>query len=239
MQVDQERTTMKTEKIIRPSRKTIQGLSLMELAIVIAIIGVMLGGLWVALNQAWESSKRETAKEMIATTVTNMRSFFGAKAGVDEHDKATLTKEMIAAGVIPASLVRATTCTGGVACADNPWGPTSGGGIDTKGTFQVCYWDITLAGAMTTCPTSTVANTYSATFGIALTGLNIKSCISLVQAITSPGGPPGLVEVNINTVNLMRSGKAIQPVTDTEATNNCKSQTDGNVVITFIYRVTG
>ena len=143
-----------------------------------------------------------------------------------------LTNDLLSTNVIPSSLKRNVACSSYL-CADNPWGSFSGGSLDTTGTFRVCNWAL----GSTSCTGAPA--TVSAFFGVSLTGLYKKSCITITSAMSSATEPTGLVEININGTNVMASGKPIQPISDVDVINYCAppSGIDGTSVVTFIYRV--
>jgi type II secretory pathway pseudopilin PulG len=213
--------------------------SLVELAIVLAVIGIIIGGVLAASAMVWEYEKREQAIEEIGETVANARGFFAGQAGVPNIGYPTLSSNLIAANVIPNSARRTAsgTCTNPAGlCADAPWGPLTSGGItpvgvvDGAGTFRVCNWSLGLFG----CPAAPAAP--SPFFSINLTGLTQKSCIALVEAISGSRGPSGLVEININSYNVLASGNSIQPVTAGVATTHCAPGFTPFVPVNFVYR---
>ena len=209
------------------------GFTLTETAIVIGIMGAVLSALWVAVDRGWDYSKREQMKEDIRLTVEGVQGYAGAMNGVPDLGYVAMTSQLLAANVIPASMNRGQTCSGN-ACADHAWGSTKGGAIDTEGTFRVCNWQL---GSSTTCPSAKPGNS-SPFFGIALTGLAKKNCVELVQAVSSPTGPAGLVEININGTNLVGAQHVpIRPVSVADATSYCTAATNGNGTVTFVYRV--
>jgi prepilin-type N-terminal cleavage/methylation domain-containing protein len=229
-----------------------RGYSLVEVAIVLAVIGTIIGALWVAVGQAWDYSKREQAQEAIATTVNNTRAYFTGQAGAPNMGFGPLTSQLAFYNVIPASLLRSTSCTVTTCMTDTPWGPFSGSpsSLDPNGTFRVCNWPMGLPFTTipTTCPAAAPGGN-SIFFGIALTGLTVKTCIALVETISGPSGPSGLIDVNINGLNMAAAATPIpvRPVPATAATNYCacKAATgcsppavaDGNANVTFVYRV--
>ncbi len=213
-----------------------QAYSLIEIAIVLAIFGVVLGGLWVVAGQAWEYTKREQAREAIALTVSGVRDFYAAQAGVPNLGFPALSAQLLDANAIPHNLKRAAGCAG-TSCADNPWGPIDAGTLHYLGTFRVCSW---VFGVSTSCP-QVAPGVVSGFFGIELTGLTKKSCIALVQSISSASGPSGLADVAINVTQnpstLVTLSKPIQPVTYTDATTFCTTADDGYGIVSFVYRL--
>lgn len=213
------------------NNSTARGFSMIEIAIVLAVIGAVLAGLWAAAATVYEYSRREQAREAITTTVANVRGFFSGQIGVSALAYAALTNQLLSENVIPSSLKRPSGCSGNL-CADNPWGANAGGSLDTNGTYRVCNWDINNS---TDC--SYTSGTTSAFFGIEMTGLQQKTCIGMVQNMSSATMPTGLVEINVNGTNLLKSGYAIQPVADNVTITQCKTATDGNGKVTFVYRI--
>lgn len=226
-----------------PRRRSPQkAYSMMEIAIVIAVIGIILGALWVAATHAWEYTRREQVRETIATTVANARSYFGGQVGVPAVASSVLTNQMIVANVVPSALKRQTDC-GGLACADNPWVSSSDVAKFPDGTFEVCYWSLGIAGIANSASTdcSTAPTQYpSAFFGVEFKGLTKQSCVALVETMSGANQPTGLVEINIGGINLQAGGYSIQPVSDTAVETFCitNAGADGTLSAVFVYRAT-
>jgi hypothetical protein len=172
------------------------------------------------------------------TTVANVRAYFTGRAGAPaDQNSATMTSNLLQNNIIPASLLRTAACGGGNCVADHPWGSFNGGSLDPLGTFRVCYWNLGLG--VTQCPAAGPAGSVSPFFGVVFTGLPKKACIALVESISGPAGPPGLKDVNINGTNMVSSitPVPVNPVSATDATNNCGKNPDGSGTVTFIYRI--
>lgn len=113
------------------------GFTLTELAIVIGIIGLLLGGVWVAAVSVQKNSRNSQAAQDILTMVANLRSTFMAINTFTSGTDFDATKNMITAGVIPNDLVTSTTA------ATNAWNgavkiitsPTGGG----ANAFRISY----------------------------------------------------------------------------------------------------
>ena len=220
----------------RRSRYRNRGYSLMELAIVLAVIGSVIGVLWVAVGQAVSYMHRQKAREAVALTVDAARSYFAGQAGVPATAYAALTSQLIGSNVVPAFLSRGTAlaCSNlNSLCADTPWGALNGGAVDPNGTFRVCNWPT--AGGAAGCATAPAV--LSPFFGVGFTGLSTGDCIALVESVSSPTGPAGLVEINVNGTSLLGGvGATIQPVADTVASTQCARNPSGSANATFVYR---
>lgn len=222
---------------IKISRRPVRGLSLTELAVVLAAVGVLFGGIWAMVHSVWEYYEREKAVEEVTTIVGNVRSYYTGQVGVPHSGDAAMTSALIGLGVIPGSAQRSNTATCTNAnnlCADTPWGETYNGAIDAGGTLRVCDWNM---GVSTKCPTAPAAGA-GPFFGVALRGLTTGACIAVAQKVPTGAGASGLVEVNINGTNLVQSGKGINPMAASDANTNCLLSTSGAAIVTFVYRLT-
>lgn len=91
------------------------GFTLTEIAIVLAIVGIILGAIWVAAKSVLDASRTNQAIQDISTMATNMRSVFAAQTQFTISDDQT--SAMISAGVVPNNLL----VSGGTS-AKNSWG---------------------------------------------------------------------------------------------------------------------
>ena len=87
-------------------RKKVRGFTLTEIAIVLGIIGLILGGVWVAATEVRDASRCNQAVQDISTMAANMRSTFSATNAFSLSGKQT--PNMITAGVIPNDLLGTT-----------------------------------------------------------------------------------------------------------------------------------
>jgi hypothetical protein len=131
----------------KPGRKKGRsGYSLVELAIVLGIATVVLGGIWVAANMVKQKARVQDAYETVKMIVDNMHSIgmgmpsmTGPFAGGDNAD---LSQKACDTHVLPQSVVR--TCAPAVSTV-NPWGGTievrhSAAGVDDA--FRVYMYKV-------------------------------------------------------------------------------------------------
>jgi prepilin-type N-terminal cleavage/methylation domain-containing protein len=91
------------------ARKTSRGFTLTELAIVLGIIGIILGAIWSAASMVYENNRTKQASNEVLTIIGNWKSIYGAKrvdVAYDWFDITALTinnnfmpQEMIVPGV--------------------------------------------------------------------------------------------------------------------------------------------
>lgn len=223
--------------ITRLSYRKARGFSLTEFAVVLAAGGLIMGAIWSMVRAVWEYQEREKAVEEVATIVGNVRSYYTGQLGLPHLGDAAMTSQLIGLNVIPGSVQRGNTATctnAGNLCADTPWGETYNNAIDGGGTLRVCDWNM---GVSTSCPTANAAG-YTPFFGVALRGLTTGACIAVAQKMATVGGAPGLVEVNINGTNLVKSGKGIDPMAAADTNTYCTAVASGSAIVTFVYRLT-
>ena len=95
-----------------------KGFTLTELAIVLGVIGVVLGGIWAAASASFNSQKVDKAQQELITIVNNVRALYANRQGfaqgamaanatvaAQKASAAALTLAMINAGVFPADMV--------------------------------------------------------------------------------------------------------------------------------------
>lgn len=85
------------------TQKQSRGFTLTELAIVLAIVGIVLGAIWVAAAQVFAANKANQATQDITTIVANIRStFLSANSFSSSGDQTTA---MVTAGILPSDLL--------------------------------------------------------------------------------------------------------------------------------------
>ena len=95
------------------SRKKLRrGFNLIEAAIVLGVVGLVIGGIWVAAASVQQNLRESDASKGLIQIVQNTRSLF---YGQSPTATATITTDLIAANTIPANFIINSTT------ARNPW----------------------------------------------------------------------------------------------------------------------
>ena len=97
--------------------------TLTELAIVLGIIGLILGAIWVAASKVYQSNRVDTAVKEAAAISSSYRSLYNTH-GVDTGDGTDITCTGVNSGFFPTDmLLPNTTCAGGnpATYPQHPW----------------------------------------------------------------------------------------------------------------------
>jgi prepilin-type N-terminal cleavage/methylation domain-containing protein len=100
------------------TNKDRRGFTLLELALVMGVIGVVIGAIWYAVGNTREAQKENDAVFELQSTATNILTLM---QGRSYPGQATITTDMINAKVIPSNFVDADGVD-----ADNPWAGAGG-----------------------------------------------------------------------------------------------------------------
>ena len=200
-----------------------RGFSLAEFAIVLGIMGIVLGALWGVVSIVRENMKRgEMAEQMIAM-VNNIRSFYmgtsAARTPAGSVAESDVTDYLLKQGVLLSEQLRDRTA--GTWVADHPWGATGASNtLLANGGIGVSGLD---AGAV---------NVSNRAFRIQLRGLKYSSCVALASRL-SGSNPMGLIAVHIN-------GTLTNPITPDSAAANCNPAPAGTAnTLDFLYALRG
>jgi len=194
-----------------------RGFSLVEFAIVLGIMGIVLGALWGVVAIVRENVKRSAMSEQMVSIVTNIRSFYMGRSrvtdGAGNRDFVNLTHYLLQQGVLLSEQIRSRAAATWV--ADHPWGPISASGAA-----------MAAGGLAVTGDNQAGVNVSTRAFRIQLRGLKYSSCVALASKL-SGSNPPGLLEVHINTL-------LTSPVTPDAAAANCAALPADNT-LDFLY----
>lgn len=234
---------MQTKSERRPADYARRGLSLVEIAIVLGIMGVVTSGIWAMVIQGWEQARREQAEEALMGIVRDTRSYYSGQPGIPQNATyKTVTDALLRSHAIPGNLLRNPDCraTNSSCIADTPWGSYEGNAVTYDGTLRVCGWD--LGNVQDPCYYGKPNTTTSQFFGVTFLGLKLGSCIALASKVASGlGGPTGLIEVNINGCSISSSVgcKANVDMSKLASTLNaeCDKTKPNPAHVTFVYRM--
>jgi prepilin-type N-terminal cleavage/methylation domain-containing protein len=172
------------------------GFSLTELAIVLAVVGIIIGGIWSFASQGREKSRQLQLKEDILIVVKNVRAYGASLNGITGWVTPQLTS--LNPSAIPGDMLRTAggcAVAGPASCADHPWGPKSAG-ANAAGSFNVCAWDVSASPPV-------CSNVSQQFFAVQLDDMPLDSCINAVLGNSGADAPPGLYDVVINTVSII------------------------------------
>lgn len=153
-------------------RRRRSALSLVETAIVLGVVGIVIGGVWVIAASSRENTHRQAAIQQIATVVDGVRTFYKSKAAM-EASPVDKTDYLVRKSAIPLDMVRDHTVS--PLLIDNPWGAVNGGGLRVLGNAPDLQ-----------------------TFVVMLRGLKQDSCVAMATRVGDSTGMTGLLELHIN-----------------------------------------
>jgi prepilin-type N-terminal cleavage/methylation domain-containing protein len=221
--------------IIRHSRNFRCGFSLVEVAIVLTVIGIILAAIWSAATTAFENSRRAQTSGQLSTIVANIRATYAGQANIGGA-VATLTPSLVSQSAIPGDMVRNHNLAAGI--VDDPWGSNNPGGTAiAAGSLGVCAWTIPLPVLPSySCSTNSAAS--SQYFAVEFQGLKTDSCIAIVTANSSSNGPTGLADVIVNGTSIVSGTTTTHalPVLQKDAASLCPPTVANNgATVDFIY----
>lgn len=104
--------TVLTNLELTPNRRgKLRAFTLTEMAIVLGIIGIILGAIWVAASAVYENNRTARARAQVMQIVNAFKSIYGGKR-VNIADWTDLTALAINNGFVPQEMVNGSTAVG-------------------------------------------------------------------------------------------------------------------------------
>jgi type II secretory pathway pseudopilin PulG len=161
---------------VRVSRR-FRGFTMTETAIVLGVVGIVLGGIWVAAGSVMRNGRTKQAVQDIVSMASNIRATYMATNSFSISGNQTAA--MITAGIVPSTLQTGVPANPTV----NPWGGA------VRITFQPA-----------TAPTPTPG--VSRTFRISYFGTPVDACLGLASVLANLGTSDAPVQMVTNSASL-------------------------------------
>ena len=166
-----------------------RGFSLLEFAIVLGVMGVILGALWGVVSVVREHIYRTQTGEQVVLMVGNIRDYYTSHRGISTDAGVftfgALTDYLLKNNVMLSDQIR--NRAAGVWLADHPWGAMAADGSSlAAGGVSVGGYD------------RNGAADNENFFTIRLDGLKRSSCLFLASSLSGSGMPERLDAVRIN-----------------------------------------
>jgi len=84
------------------SHKSTRGFTLTEVAIVLCIISIILGGIWAYTSSMKNNLKHEQFTQLLGTLTNNVRGSYAGRAAFDHINPETMMPLLMQKGVFPA-----------------------------------------------------------------------------------------------------------------------------------------
>ncbi|MEJ0061952.1 MAG: type 4 pilus major pilin [Alphaproteobacteria bacterium] len=198
-------------------RRSAKGFNLIEAAIVLGIVGLVVGGIWVAATSVYTNMRAKRATEQLLSIAQNVRALYATSATTGLANAATMTIALKQANIFPNDMILGTT----VNDIGNPWSgrvavySQAPGGSQGDG-FEVVFSQVPSAA----CADFIIRNTGQGR-DVALAGVG-------VGASTATGTEPTTTATNWTSFP--------QLVTDVTTACNATAATNANVSFRFRFR---
>ena len=214
-----------------------QAFTLTELAIVLGIMGTILGAIWVAASKVTANQKTQKAVAETIQIVNNYRTLY-AQHGVDVADGTEITCLGVNAGFFPPDMLTVNSLT---SCAGKTGGPPSGGATSGVGARPSTPWAVSTwtAGGGSNDVSVEVYGVSNPMIWVRFRGLSQAACESLMIALTSTSG---LVYQGITNYGTLTNQQYLAPYTTstpwTPATIDgyCDTASDNAVMVGYLPR---
>jgi len=199
-----------------------QGFTLTEIAIVLGIIGLILGAIWVAAANVYNNLRITKATTELLEIAQNVRSLYAMDLSVDQGADMTgdpqpagSFRTYLKAGIFPSD----TLDTGNPATATQAFDPWDGN-IDVD---------------------AVTINTPGDGFSIAISGMPQSACFNLIMATIGSNNIPGLAQVQVGflpiTQTIINFPTALSIATIAQQLCGSAPQSYGYISMAFIFHL--
>ena len=206
--------TTKTLAQKRPEQKK-KGFTLTEIAIVLGIMGMVLGAIWVAASNVYNNQRVNQGQSAVLQVLQAVRTLYAQQAIIAVGNR---TAELVQAGVIPTNLI------GPGNTMVTPWG----GSMYIGGTTDGQSVAITLNGMSTALCVGIVSGVAGASHDRTLQDTSVTA------AVAAPAVPAVAAGTNLTTSVTPKLGGTIAAGTGT----GCTAATPTNSVV-FVFGLQG
>ncbi|MDR3449936.1 MAG: type 4 pilus major pilin [Alphaproteobacteria bacterium] len=198
----------------RASRK--QGFTLTEIAIVLGIIGLILGAIWVAASAVYNNQKVGKGTTQMLNIVQGIRSLYSTSSTTGLADATDMTFSICSAGVFPSDMIPSAGCGTSAApgTINDPWN-----------------------GSTTVASTSVAVAATGDAFIVKMAGVPTSACTALMTSLGGTGRDPGLIYLGVPAY-AVASATAF-PVTVSAATAAAQCTSAATVALTAVFKVKG
>lgn len=210
----------KIRDVTLPGNTRRQGFTLTEIAIVLGIIGLILGAIWVAAGAVYNNLRVSKATTELLQIAQGVRSLYATQSTVDTGPGIDETSALIAARVFPSDTISTTTGANNAAPSSTADGPWAGSTIKVYSATQ---------------PNGIVGDSFEVQF------VNIPpfACVSLATGNTGTGRDTALVGVGVSqsaTSSALSGSITTFPITASVAATSCGTGTGSSIGFIFALR---
>ena len=206
-------------------KRHLRGFSLIELAIVLGVMGIILGSIWMMAGDMRNNVKQEKFSEMLSVIVGNIRGNYAGKPYFDHTQVSKMMPNLVNLNVFPSDAVHQVS-GGGVSIVDSPFGEVAGSLASPYNSIYVCGW---AAKTSTACTYKTDTQNVPL-FAIEALFSDTTSCTGAVLSNSSSATLPGLVAVYIN-------GTPLAALPSDAVTANTACAANALKTVDFVYRL--
>ncbi|MDP9126808.1 MAG: prepilin-type N-terminal cleavage/methylation domain-containing protein [Pseudomonadota bacterium] len=197
-----------------------RGFTLTEIAIVLGIVGLILGAIWVAAAAVYNNLRTSKATTELLTIVQNVRAMYATSSTVDPA--ATMPFTAVAVNTAPATYIAA-----GVFPADM---------VNAAGTLAQDPWN----GSVAIVPAQSAAGTANDSFMVAFDRVPQQACVNMITSNTGSGRDPQIIGVSnaaAGTVPAAANATAFPVLAGTALATNCTVATAAGQSIGFTFKL--